>query len=509
MKINKILVVGGGSAGWMTAATLIKSFPKKQITLIESPNIKTVGVGESTIGGIKNWTKYLDIKDDEFFKATDATYKLSIRFENFYNKKDGGFHYPFGSANLDGNYAKLNDWIFKKHLYPKTHRSNFAECMYPQMALVNENKLFDNNNNEIPFDFKRDTAYHFDATKFGLFLRDKYCLPKGVKHIKENIDSIQTNEKGIKSLNNKHTADLFIDCTGFRSLLLDKTLKEPFESYQDILPNNSAWATRVPYSNKRKQLNGYTNCEAMSAGWIWTIPLWSRIGTGYVYSVKYISDEDALKEFKNHIGQEDLKFNKIKMRVGIQKRLWVKNVVAIGLSAGFIEPLESNGLFSVHEFLIRLVRNMQRDKITQWDKDNFTFQCKTVFRNFAEFVALHYALSNRDDTKYWKDISNKTWEESLINLKPLLKNGFLKAAIDRNYVYHYDHLFGLPCIAFGMDWYPTEVSTIKYYSQLNEKEFKKKYLPIVQRLDKKVFTWKKAIKNKTSIYDYHKQKFYA
>ena len=97
----------------------------------------------------------------------------------------------------------------------------------------------------------------------------------------------------------------------------------------------------------------------------------------------------------------------------------------------------------------------------------------------------------------------------MINLKPLLKNGFLKAAIDRNYVYHYDHLFGLPCIAFGMDWYPTEVSTIKYYSQLNEKEFKKKYLPIVQRLDKKVFTWKKAIKNKTSIYDYHKQKFYA
>ncbi len=509
MKTDKILIVGGGSAGWMTAATLIKSFPKKQITLIESPNIKTVGVGESTIGGIKNWTKYLDIEDDEFFKATDATYKLSIRFENFYNKKDGGFHYPFGDANLDGNHAKLNDWVFKKHLYPKTHRSNFAESMYPQMALVNENKLFDNHNNEIPFNFKRDTAYHFDATKFGLFLRDKYCLPKGVKHIKENIDSIQTNEKGIKSLNNKYTADLFIDCTGFRSLLLDKTLKEPFESYQDILPNNSAWATRVPYDNKRKQLNGYTNCEAMSAGWIWTIPLWSRIGTGYVYSDKYISDEDALKEFKNHIGQEDLEFNKIKMRVGIQKRLWVKNVVAIGLSAGFIEPLESNGLFSVHEFLIRLVRNMQRDVVTQWDRDNFTFQCKTVFRNFAEFVALHYALSNRDDTRYWKDISNKSWEQSLINLKPLLQNGFLKAALDRNYAYHYNHLFGLPCIAFGMGWYPTEASTVKYYGQMNDKEFKEKYLPIVKKLDKKVSMWKKAIKDKTSIYDYHKQKFYA
>jgi hypothetical protein len=152
---------------------------------------------------------------------------------------------------------------------------------------------------------------------------------------------------------------------------------------------------------------------------------------------------------------------------------------------------------------------MQRDKITQWDKDNFTYQCKTLFRNFAEFVALHYALSNRNDTQYWKDTSNKSWEESLVNLNPILHNGFLKAADDRAHAYHFNHFFGLPCIAFGMDWYPTEVNSIKYFNQLNEKEFKQKYLPVVKRLNKKVSLWEEAIKNKTSIYDYHKEKFYA
>jgi hypothetical protein len=120
---------------------------------------------------------------------------------------------------------------------------------------------------------------------------------------------------------------------------------------------------------------------------------------------------------------EDLEFKKIKMRVGIHKRLWVKNVCAIGLSAGFIEPLESNGLFTVHEFLINLVRNLQREKVSQWDKDNFTYECKLLFRNFAEFVALHYALSHRDDTPYWKNNFNKNWEEKLINLKPSLVSG--------------------------------------------------------------------------------------
>jgi tryptophan halogenase len=164
-------------------------------------------------------------------------------------------------------------------------------------------------------------------------LKNNYSMPKGVKHIQEDIISIEQDENGIKSLYNKYTADLYIDCTGFKSLLLGETLKEPFESYADLLPNNSAWATRIPYKDKEKELVGYTNCTAIENGWVWNIPLWSRIGTGYVYSDKFIDDDSALKQFKNYLGTEDLEFKKIKMRVGIHKRLFVKNVCAIGLAA--------------------------------------------------------------------------------------------------------------------------------------------------------------------------------
>ena len=505
--MKKIMIVGGGSAGWMTASTLIKQFPKKNITLIESPNISTVGVGESTIGGIRLWSNWLGIDDKDFLKHTDGSYKLSIKFTDFY-KKGEAFHYPFGSPFLEGNKAKLNDWYFKKFLYSDTPVSDYADCHYPQMALVNTNKCFYNEKNEIPFNFYKDTAFHFDATKFGIWLKENYCIPRGVKHIKEEIVSIEQDENGIKSLNNKHTADLFIDCTGFSSLLLNKTLKEPFESYSDMLPNNSAWATRIPYTDKEKQLVSYTNCTAIKNGWVWNIPLWSRIGTGYVYSDKFVTDEDALKEFQQYLGTDELEFKNIKMKVGIHNRLWVKNVVAIGLSAGFIEPLESNGLFSVHEFLMLLIRNLQRDRVSQWDRDNFTYQAKLMFRNFAEFVALHYALSHRNDTEYWKNNLNKTWEEKIINLQPTFIKGFQNAAMARNLDYHFDEYGGLHCIAAGMNWSPTDLTTILYNIGKNKEQFKNENDIFIERLNKRKNDWNNIVKNKQSLYEFLKTNIY-
>jgi hypothetical protein len=514
--MKNIIIVGGGSAGWMTAATLIKSFPNKKISLIESPNIPTVGVGESTIGGIRNWTNFLEIDDKDFLKKTDGSYKLSIKFTDFY-KKGEYFHYPFGRPYLNNNFAKLNDWWFKKFIYPEISNSDYADCHYPQMALVNKNKLFYNDNNSIPFDFKKDTAFHFDATKFALWLRDNYSIPKGVTHIKEDVLSIEQDENGIKSLNNKYKADLFIDCTGFKSLLLSKTLNEPFESYSDMLPNNSAWATRIPYIDKEKELVSYTNCTAIENGWVWNIPLWSRIGTGYVYSDKFISDKDALIQFKKHLMNsdpyklipcDDLEFKNIKMRVGIHKRLWVKNVCAIGLAAGFIEPLESNGLYSVHEFLFNLVRNLQRENVSQWDKDNFTFQSKLLFRNFAEFVALHYALSHRTDTEYWKHNFNKNWEEKLINLNPSLINGFLKASACRHFEYHFNEKEGLHCIAAGMNWSPTDLFSISYVNFKNKKHLEKEWENCIKKLNSQKKQWKNAVQKELSLYKFLKKHIY-
>jgi len=485
----KILIVGGGSAGWMTAATLESQFPNYKISLIESKNISTVGVGESTLGQITDWMRLLKIKDEDFIKHVDGSYKLSIKFTDFY-KKGEAFHYPFGRTVVEANKSDTNDWWFKKILDPKTPYSDYADCMYPlQMAYVNQNKF---NINEVT------KAYHFDATKFGLWLKNNYC--KKIKHIVEDVVSIEQDENGIKSLNNKHKADLYIDCTGFKSLLLDKTLKEPFESYSDMLPNDSAWATRIKYKDKEKELVPYTNCTAIENGWVWNIPLWSRIGTGYVYSSKFVDDDTALKEFKKHLGRNDLEFKNIKMRVGIHNRLWVKNVVAIGLSAGFIEPLESNGLYTVHEFLNKLVRNLGRDKISQWDRDNFNYQCKHMFKEFSEFVGLHYALSHRDDTEYWKNCLNKTWDNSLINLKSRAFSGFKEAAYKRTYNFKYDSYSGLQAIAAGMHWAPTDKISLIQNGNFKEKDLEKEFKECINNLNKRKELCKQLVKEKPSLF---------
>ena len=517
MIINSIIIVGGGSAGWMTASTLIKEFPNKKITLIESPNVPIIGVGESTIGGIRLWTNWLGIKDKDFLRHTDGSYKLSIQFTDFY-KKGEAFHYPFGKPGVENTKAGLNDWWFKKILKPETPNSDYADFYYPQMALVNNNTISpkDDDPNSI-FHFNKDTAFHFDATKFGLWLRDNFCIPKGVKHIKEDIVSIEQDDNGIKSLNNKHKADLYIDCTGFKSLLLGETLKEPFESYTDLLPNNSAWATRVPYADKEKELVSYTNCTAIQNGWVWNIPLWSRIGTGYVYSDKHIDDDAALIEFKEYLMKtnpiklipcDDLEFKKIKMRIGIHKRLWVKNVVAIGLASGFIEPLESSGLFTVHEFLMLLIRNMQRHKVSQWDKDNFTYQTKSLFAEFAEFVALHYALSHRNDTQYWKDNFNKQWEERLITLQPVHLHGIFQAAVNRTYDYHHNDRGGLHCIAAGMHWSPTDLSTILYQTGMSVEQFENGFKGYLKFLEDRKKNWDENGKKQPKLYKYLKENIY-
>jgi hypothetical protein len=504
MFVKNITIVGGGSAGWMTAATLIKLFPNKKITLIESKNFKTVGVGESTLGSINGWLSLLDINDNDFLPYTEGTYKLSIRFEDFY-KKGTFFHYPFGLPLEEDLHSGINDWYFKKILEPKTTTNNYTDFLYPGMALVNNNTIGDNIDFELGnFNLKNDSTYHFDATKFGLWLKDKLCLPKGVIHILDDIHSVEQNEEGIVSLNNKYKADLFIDCTGFKSLLLDKELKIPFNNYTDLLPNNSAWATRIPYTDKEKQLVPYTNCKAVENGWIWNIPSWERIGTGYVYSDKYINDEDALNQFKKHlnIDTSNLEFNKIKMRVGVHEKLFVKNVAAIGLSAGFIEPLESNGLFTVHEFLIQLVKTLKQEYITQLDRDTYNTKCIKIFNIFAEFVALHWYMSKRNDTEYWRALNKK----SIIDKK--LGNFDIERILHSRDYYNYPLHGGLHCIATGMHRFPTdEVSLIVENNIVGDL---KNWLnarfkgPILKR-DTKVKEWDKVAKNKTSLFNYLKK----
>jgi len=515
-QIKKIVIVGGGSAGWMTASTFIARLPGRDITLIESPNIPTVGVGESTLGFINEWIRLLGIKDQEFMKHCDASYKLSIRFTDFYRKGAGSFHYPFGGINLDGNHSDKNDWYFKKMFFPETPVSDYADCIYPIMSLVNQNKISDKRDIVPGYSIENDCAYHFDASKFGQWLKDNYSIPKGVKHISAEVKDIHTDEDGIKKLildsGEEITADLFVDCTGFRSVLYSK-MDVPFISMADMLPNNSAWATQVPYTDKKNQLVGYTDGHAIDNGWVWNIPLWSRIGTGYVFSDKYIDDDGALNEFKEHLKQknlynENLQFKKLKFRVGIYKKLWYKNVVPIGLSAGFIEPLESNGLFSVHMFLSKLIRVLDRVPeayVSQIDKDGYTYECRNIFKNFCEFVALHYALSHRDDTKYWRDVGSREYTQDFYDVSKTHNSAFLNTTSSRYNNFYCDN-GGINCIATGLNFFATDANALDQYDY-NEQS-KKDWLWAAHKLTQKRDLWVKLVKDEPYLYDYLKEKIY-
>ena len=496
----------------MAATTFVRLFPKKKITLIESPDIKTVGVGESTINQFKQWLYLVGIKDDEFMKHCDASYKFTIRFTNFNKIDSGRTEYPFSIPEpIDEN--EYNLWYFKKILYPETPNTDYADSYYPIMAMVNNNKLYKGNKLG-NFIFDRDVAYHFDATKFGLWLRDNICLPK-INHIKSGVKEIKTNDEGIESLTLDNgdviTGDLFIDCTGFKSLLLEQTMKEPFISYNDIIPNNKAWATHVEYTDKRKQLEGVTNATALKNGWVWNIPLWSSIGTGYVYSDKYTTDKKALVEFKKHLKKnkhniDDCNFTNIKMKIGIHEKLFVKNVVAIGLSAGFIEPLESNGLYTVHEFLSYLIRMFERDNISQWDRDTFNYTCRNTFNNFAEFVSLHYALGERDDTPYWKDNLDRVYDKSIYNLTPVQHHGFRDHMVNKMYNFRFIGN-GIECISAGYGYSPFSDNMLRYSNKSVEFDYTPYMLPIKQ-MDERKKEWNSVVKDSPSLYEYLKDNIY-
>jgi len=532
---NKIAVVGGGSAGWMTAATLIRFFPYKDITVIESPNTPIIGVGESTLGQFTYFIRALGIDEKDLFKYADASYKLSIKFTDFYKKDYGSFHYPFGrvyeNQELFGEEG-LRAWYFKKLFYPETPPEDYCRTYYPQMPIIEGNKLFKNEDGSLEqFNFNHSSSFHFDAVKFGCYLREKYCIPRGVKHISAEVTDVKVGKDGVEKLildNGKSvTADLFVDCTGWKSLLLGKAMGEEFISYDHLIPNNKAWATKIKYVDKEKEMEPYTNCTALGNGWVWNIPLWSRIGTGYVYSDKYISKEDALKEFKEYLksdklavqrgedfNPDELDYKDISMRIGIHKRTWVKNVVAIGLAAGFIEPLESTGLLTVHEFLFKLVRALERDNFNRFDIDSYNLITNTLFDGMCKFVALHYPLSQRDDTQYWKDITrNRSYVGDLMGKELIYSSGSSEDAISRLFIKNnQEEKGGMHCICPGMNYSIFDYQDIMHASYLNFlppiEVMKSSIDNVIEKWKEKQKEWQKIADKSPTLYEYVRDNFH-
>jgi len=485
-KIKKIIIVGGGSAGWMSAAMLSQEFPDKEIALIESPDVPIIGVGESTLGTINQFLGILGLQDKDWMEYCKATYKLSIKFTDFYAKGEE-FYYPFGMKDMQNCQQGTADWYVKKTLNPDTPHMDFYESFYSTMPFITQGKIYDNADGQLPgFSWKNDVAYHMDAVLFGEFLRERYCEPRGVVHIKEHIDEILVNTAGEVDglkLRNGDTleADLYVDCSGFKSMLLEQTLGVEFNSYSQWLPNNKAWAVQVPYEDKDIEMENTTDCVAVDNGWIWNIPLYHRIGKGYVFCDKFTSEEDALEEFKQFImtrlkkprtrEQVDaLEFRLINIKNGVHKKCWHKNVVAVGLSYGFIEPLESTGLLSVQEILLRLCHTLHYDTVNKIHIDNFNHIVSGIMESFKFFVCYHYTLSSRRDTPYWKHVTEEIEMDSgmLIpgNQTPSQVGEIAVRLLQSHHMPGDFSMGGVPDIFVGMHMGPVNPTQMKILSEI-------------------------------------------
>ena len=393
----KIVIVGGGTAGWMTAAALAKT--DHDITIFKGSD--PIGVGESTTPHIDQYIKYLGLSDGDFLRAARATYKMSSRFQDFY-EKGHVFHYPNGQQQaLEPTY---HQWMQAKAFYPdKT--PPFAEVFMPGTTVAEEGRIPLNHPLIDPYDISKDRSFHIDGSKFVTFLQENFCSNVGVDDRK--VESVMYGQGGIQHLlvergpydlrAPKINADLFIDCTGQASTL--GGAQSSWKSFDSILLDTAIMRKRE-YTDKDKEMVPYTNAKGMSAGWQWTIPTWDYISEGYVFSSKHQTEEEAKKEFGDG--------KVIKFRNGRYEEAWVGNCVKIGLSYGFIEPLESTSLFNTHHGILALMDILSEEPgINQFARDRFNHNLGEHMDGWKEFVEAHYYYSRRTDTAFWRDATTQ------------------------------------------------------------------------------------------------------
>ena len=450
--VKNIVIVGGGSAGWIAASYMSKHLEGVNIKLIESPDLPVVGVGESTVPPLVDFMKSLGIEEKDWMSQCNAVYKSSICFQGFHEKNDPPFWFPFSSTWGVANEPANRYWLYK-HYTDENFSDRFS--IYDYCTLVPEICREGKTVRSIP---GASYAYHFDAAEFGEVLK-KYAIKNGVEYISDTVTNVIQNEDGtIKEVELKDgkpvAGELFLDCSGFRSLLIGQTLNEPFDEFYDTLFNDRAMAIRVPYEDKDKEMTSYTNCTALSSGWAWNTPLFNRIGTGYVYSSKHQSEDEAEQEFRNHLGVDrvkDVDALHIKIRVGKHRRTWVKNCVAIGLSSGFIEPLESTGI-QIFQSEVHLLTEVLkgRNDYNNADLDAYNASITKFLVLIRDFLVCHYALTSREDTPYWKDVKYNTKIPETVTEK--LINARVNMPAWNNQVF-YDN--GGPLAGFGFNegWY--------------------------------------------------------
>ena len=414
-KIHKVVIAGGGTAGWMAAASLSKLLGKTlDITLVESDVIGTVGVGEATIPTLLTLHELLKIKEQDFVAAVQGTFKLGISFENW-RDVDKDYIHSFGWTGQDCWAAGFQHfWLKGKKLGISEEFGEY--CNEWLAAKRNRFAVLPNQN--------LNYAYHIDASLYAQFLR-KIAEEYGTVRKEGKIQRVEQDpESGyIAALEldsgQRIEGDLFIDCTGFRGLLIDQTLNSGFEDWSHWLPSNSAVAVQTESVGPPIP---YTRAIARDVGWQWRIPLQHRVGNGVVFSSKHWSDDEAIDALLNNIEGKPLTEPRvIKFQTGQRRRHWQKNCVAMGLSSGFIEPLESTSIHLIQRSIIRLMQMFPYDGIRKPDVDEFNDQMNSEIEHVRDFIILHYHVTDRTDTPFWRQCRSMEIPESLAHRIELFK----------------------------------------------------------------------------------------
>lgn len=427
--IKSICIVGGGTAGWM-AASLLSSALKGcniKLSVVESPDIATIGVGESTVPSILGFlnTSQIDVK--EFIKATSSTFKLGIRFEDWYSVGEHYFH-PFGQIGRD-----VNGFDFYQLWLKSISEGNPASLMdfavTAEMAKYNRFVPKPNNTSDWVL---ANTAHalHLDATQVTTFLR-KTCLQRGVERIEATVNEVLLDEQGlIKSIKTQCQkeifSDFFIDCTGFNGLLIEKALGVGLEDWSQYLPCDRAVTIQTKTD---KPPVPYTIATALDAGWSWKIPLQHRTGNGYVFCSKFISDEQAIQTLKVHVDGEVITDARvIPFVTGKREKIWHKNCLALGLAGGFLEPLESTAIHIVYKTLANFIEHFPGADLEEHNEKMFNQKMDADYLEIRDFIILHYATAQRDDTDFWRWCGQMSIPDSLEYILSVFKQrGELKS----------------------------------------------------------------------------------
>jgi 2-polyprenyl-6-methoxyphenol hydroxylase-like FAD-dependent oxidoreductase len=456
----RIAILGGGTAGWMAASLMARRWAGRavEISVLESPEIGIVGVGEGSTPQLKGFFDTLGIEEREWMPRCNATFKTAIQSRGWSTRPGfADYYHPF-KTDLDDRSAPayyFNTLMRRRGADVPAHPDGF----FIDTALARR-RLAPHPAHAFPF--RAFYGYHFDAYLIGAFLREWACA-RGVRHLEGTASRIEQAEDGaIRALHlddgRELRADFFLDCSGFRSALLQQALGVPFLPFAANLFNDAAVALPTPHAER--PIAPQTTATALRCGWAWRIPLVNRVGNGYVYSTRYLDPEDAERELRAHLGAGDeIPARHLRMRVGRVAEPWSRNCLAVGLSQGFIEPLEATALHLVQETLERFIEAFTAGGFGDSHREAFNREINGRFEGIRDYIVCRYKANTRSDTAYWRDAAAIT--ELSDSLRGLLAcwhaGGDLVAEIERQGIGIYFGVLSWHCLLGGYGLYPDAV----------------------------------------------------